>query len=67
MSNIGLVDRIIRIVIVGLIAAAYWRSLINGTLSLVLGAVALVLLVTSLTATCPAYMPFGISTRGKRR
>jgi hypothetical protein len=24
-------------------------------------------LLTSLTATCPAYLPFGLSTRARRR
>ncbi len=34
----------------------------EGTLSWVLGVVALVLAATSMVGTCPAYLPFGIST-----
>lgn len=67
MVNMGPVDRIVRLGAVAAIAAAYVLGLISGTLALVLGAVAIVLLMTSLTATCPAYMPFGISTRQKPR
>jgi len=65
MKNLGMLDRIVRVVAVIAIAAAYGMGLINGALALALGAVAVVLLITSLTATCPAYMPFGLSTRRK--
>lgn len=61
----GLIDRIVRLGVVFAIAYAYAFGLIGGTLALVMGVVALVLLLTSLTATCPAYMPFGLSTRRK--
>lgn len=67
MKNIGTIDRMIRIAAVVVIALAYGLGLIGGTLAIVLGVVALVLLLTSLTSTCPAYLPFGISTRGKAR
>jgi len=65
MKNMGAIDRIIRIAVVVVIGAAYGLGLISGVTALVLGVVALVLLLTSLTATCPAYMPFGLSTRRK--
>lgn len=65
MKNMGTIDRIIRIAAVVAIGAAYGLGLIGGVTALVLGVVALVLLLTSLAATCPAYMPFGLSTRRK--
>ncbi|MBX9615760.1 MAG: DUF2892 domain-containing protein [Brevundimonas sp.] len=67
MKNVGTLDRIVRAAAVIAIAAAYGLGLIGGTLAIVLGVVAVVLLLTSLTSTCPAYMPFGLSTRGKAR
>lgn len=67
MKNIGSIDRIIRLGAVVAIAIAYASGLIGGTLAIILGVVALVLLVTSLTSTCPAYLPFGISTRRSGR
>lgn len=67
MKNIGSIDRMIRIATLVAVAGAYGLGLIGGTLAIVLGAVALVLLITSLTSTCPAYLPFGISTRAKMR
>lgn len=67
MKNVGTLDRIVRAAAVIAIAAAYGLGLIGGTLAIVLGVVAVVLLLTSLTSTCPAYMPFGLSTRRKAR
>ena len=67
MKNMGTLDRVIRLAAVAAVLGAWGLGLIGGTLALVLGAVAVVLLLTSLTATCPAYMPFGLSTRPKAR
>lgn len=67
MKNMGTIDRVIRLAAVAAVIGAYWLGLIGGTLAVVLGAIAVVLLLTSLTATCPAYMPFGLSTRPPRR
>ncbi|MFN9833764.1 MAG: DUF2892 domain-containing protein [Phenylobacterium sp.] len=63
----GTIDRVIRLATVAAVIGAYGLGLISGPLALVLGAVAAVLLLTSLTATCPAYMPFGLSTRRRLR
>jgi hypothetical protein len=63
----GTLDRVIRLAAVATVIGAYGLGLIGGTLALVLGAVAVVLLLTSLTATCPAYMQFGLSTRPRHR
>lgn len=67
MKNMGTIDRVIRLVAVAAVIGAWGLGLIGGTLALVLGVIALVLPLTSLTATCPAYLPFGLSTRPKVR
>lgn len=67
MKNMGTLDRVIRLVAVAAVIGAYGLGLIGGTLALILGAIAVVLLLTSLTSTCPAYMPFGLSTRPRHR
>lgn len=67
MKNMGTLDRVIRLAAVAAVIGAYGLGLISGTLALILGAFAVVLLLTSLTATCPAYMPFGLSTRPRHR
>ena len=62
-ANMGRADRLIRAGAVLLIAVLYFAGIIGGTLATVLGVVALVLLVTSLTARCPGYVPLGLTTR----
>jgi hypothetical protein len=59
----GTTDRAIRLSIVAAIAIAYALGYLGGALAVVLGVVALAFLVTSIVGTCPAYLPFGISTR----
>lgn len=58
-KNIGIVDRIIRI-IVGLGLIAY--GIINNNW---IGAIGAVPLLTALVGFCPLYCPFGINTSGK--
>jgi len=67
MKNMGTIDRTLRAAAAVAVAGAYGLGLISGTVAIALGVVALVLLLTSLTATCPAYLPFGLSTRRKTR
>jgi hypothetical protein len=38
---------------------------LSGTVAIILGIVAAAFFVTSLIGTCPIYLPFGLSTRGK--
>ena len=64
-NNMGMVDRVIRILIVVVIAILYFTNVISGTLALILGILAVVFLLTSLLGFCPLYLPFGISTRKK--
>lgn len=64
-KNMGSTDKIIRIVIAVIIAILYFTNTISGTLALVLGAFAVVFIITSFVSFCPLYAPFGISTRKK--
>jgi hypothetical protein len=65
-KNMGTVDRIVRLIIVAIIAALYSTGQISGTVAIVLGIVAVAFLVTSLFGWCPIYLPFGISTRKEK-
>ena len=65
MKNMGTVDRSIRVGVAVAIVVAYFTGVISGTLAIVLGVVAVAFFLTSLMSTCPAYIPFGISTRGR--
>ena len=62
-KNMGTVDRSIRMLVALTIGAVYLTGTINGTLAIVLGLVALLFLLTSVVGWCPAYVPFGLSTR----
>jgi hypothetical protein len=61
--NMGAIDRAARLVIAAIIAILIFTGQITGTLAIVLGIVGVVLFVTSLIGWCPAYLPFGLSTR----
>ena len=61
-KNMGTLDRIIRLVVVVIIAALYFTGQISGIAATILGIVAVAFLVTSLLGWCPIYLPFGIST-----
>lgn len=65
-KNMGTADRVIRSLVAVGIAVLYFTGRISGTLAIVLGAFAVIFLLTSFVAWCPAYAPFGISTRSKR-
>ncbi len=63
--NMGTTDRVVRTIVALGIAALYFTGRISGTLAIVLGAIAVMFLLSSLISWCPAYAPFGFSTRGK--
>jgi hypothetical protein len=64
-KNMGTADRTIRILIALAIAILFFTGRITGVIALVLGIVAAAFFVTSLAGSCPAYLPFGLSTCGK--
>jgi hypothetical protein len=64
-QNMGTADKIIRLIVVAIIAVLYFAGQITGTAAIVLGIIAVAFLVTSLIGWCPTYVPFGISTKKK--
>jgi hypothetical protein len=61
--NMGNADRAIRLIVAVVIAGLYFTHRISGTTAIVLGVVAVIFVVTSTVRFCPAYLPFGLSTR----
>ncbi len=61
--NMGMTDRIIRLIVVLIIAGLYVTGQISGIALIILGIIAVAFLVTSIIGWCPTYVPFGISTR----
>jgi hypothetical protein len=65
-KNIGLIDRILRVAIAGVILALYINHSLSGTVGIVLLVAALALLLTSFIGTCPLYLPFNIFTTKRK-
>lgn len=63
--NMGSTEKTIRIALAVVVAVLYFTNAISGTLALVLGAFAVIFLITSFIGFCPLYLPFGLSTRKK--
>tara|TARA_R110002051_G_scaffold91205_3_gene160280 strand:- start:47766 stop:47972 length:207 start_codon:yes stop_codon:yes gene_type:complete len=61
-KNMGTGDRVFRILVAIAIAILYLTDVISGTTALILMAVGLVFLLTSLVSFCPLYAPFGFRT-----
>lgn len=65
-KNMGQADRIVRVLLAAIVAVLYFTSVISGTIAIVLLALAIVFILTSLIGSCPLYLPFGLSTVRKR-
>lgn len=65
IKNMGTVDRTLRALVAVTILVLYLTGILSGTAALVLGALAAVFFLTSLAGSCPGYLPFRFSTRGR--
>lgn len=65
-TNMGRVDRAIRIVAAIAVAVLYFGGWISGVWAIVLGVIAAIFVLTSLVGTCPLYSLLGLSTRGRK-
>ncbi|MDY6802127.1 MAG: DUF2892 domain-containing protein [Bacteroidota bacterium] len=61
-KNIGVADRVIRIIIALTIGILYFTNIITGTLGTVLLIIGAILLITAIVNFCGLYALFGIST-----
>jgi hypothetical protein len=65
-KNMGSTDKILRILFAIVVAVLFYTKTVEGTLALVLGILATIMVVTSFISFCPLYLPFGLSTRKKK-
>jgi uncharacterized membrane protein len=65
-KNMGTADRIIRVIIAAIFIALYYNGIIGGVLGIVLIALSVIFVATSLISFCPLYLPFGLSTLRKK-
>jgi hypothetical protein len=63
--NMGTIDRSIRVLFAAAVAVLYFAGALSGTAAAVLGALAVVMVVTSFVGFCPLYVPLHLSTRKK--
>jgi len=61
-KNMGMADRIVRILFAVVVAILFYAEVISGTLGIVLVVAGGVLLLTSVINFCPIYAIFGIRT-----
>lgn len=61
-TNVGTIDKVIRIALAIVFAVLYFTGTVTGTLGIVLLVLGGVFLLTSLMGTCPLYSMVGIST-----
>ncbi len=62
-GNMAILDRIVRLVLVALVAVLYFTNQLSAVAAVVLGVLAVTFLVTSVVGFCPLYRLLGISTR----
>lgn len=62
-KNMGPLDRGLRLLLAVAVLVLYLAGVLSGPVAIGLGVLAVVFFLTSLVGTCPAYLPFGFSTR----
>lgn len=63
--NMGIADRVLRILVALTIIALCFSNILGGTIAIVLLVLAAIFILTSFVSFCPLYLPFGITTRRK--
>ncbi len=64
-TNMGGIDRILRIVLAVVVAGLLVLKQITGTAAIILGIIAVIFFLTSLVGFCPLYVVLGVSTKKK--
>jgi hypothetical protein len=60
--NMGIIDRLVRVVLAIVVGILILLGILTGVWAWILGALAIVFVVTSAVGLCPLYLPFGLST-----
>jgi hypothetical protein len=61
-KNMGITDRIVRLLLAAVVAVLYFTDVITGTFGIVLLVLAGVFVLTSLISFCPLYTLIGLNT-----
>jgi len=66
-QNMGLTDRIIRMIIAITLGSIYYMNFVSGTAAVIVVILAAISLITSLIGYCPIYHILGIGTAGEKK
>lgn len=61
-KNVGIIDRVVRIVIAAILAILYFAGVVSGTVGIIFLVLAAVSLLTGLFRVCGLYAIFGLNT-----
>lgn len=64
-TNMGGLDRVLRVLAAIAVIVLYYTNVISGTLAIILLVVAAIFILTSFVGFCPLYYPFRFSTNKK--
>lgn len=64
-KNMGVADRVLRVLAAIVVIASYFMGFISGTLAIVLLIFSAIFILTSVLSFCPLYLPLGLSTLKK--
>ena len=64
-KNLGIIDRVIRVLVAVVVVILYFTNVISGTLAIILLILSGIFIVTSFLSFCPIYMALGWSSRKK--
>ena len=64
--NMSQADRVVRLVVAAMLVMAILMQWVSGLLMIIAGVLALVMLGTAVVRVCPLYLPFGLSSLGKK-
>lgn len=66
-KNVGIIDRLIRILIAVIIGVLFFTNVITGVWGIVLLVLAAILTITATFSFCPLYFAIGLSSHGTRK
>jgi hypothetical protein len=64
-TNMAILDRILRVLLVALVAVLFFTGVLSPVAAIILGVLAVVFLLTAVVGFCPLYRLLGISTKRK--
>lgn len=65
--NLGNLDKTLRVLLAVVVAILYFSNVISGTLAIILGAVAIIFVLTSMVNFCPLYAALGLNSWGSKK